>query len=68
MAWRKTAIRSSLLLKGPLLCISAHPQLWDGKPRPSNPSKPCRTTSALAGRAYSAEGQAGSALYSMAVL
>ncbi len=34
----------------------------------SHPSKPCRATSALAGRAYSAAGQADSALHSMAVL
>lgn len=31
-------------------------------------AKPCRTISALAGRAYSAPGQAGSALHTMAVL
>ncbi|KAL0204549.1 hypothetical protein M9458_002567, partial [Cirrhinus mrigala] len=34
----------------------------------SHPSKPCRTTSALAGRAYASAGQAASALHSMAVL
>ncbi len=34
----------------------------------SHPSKSCRATSALAGRAYSAAGQAASALHSMAVL
>ncbi len=38
------------------------------KARASHPSKPCRATSALAGRAYSAAGQAASALHSMAVL
>ncbi len=36
--------------------------------RASHPSKPCRATSALAGCAYSAGGQAASALHSMAVL
>ncbi len=34
----------------------------------SHPSKPCRTTSALAGRSYASAGQAASALHSMAVL
>ncbi len=38
------------------------------KARASHPSKPCRATSALAGRAYSAAGQAASVLHSMAVL
>ncbi len=38
------------------------------KARASHPSKPCRATSALAGRAYSVAGQAASALHSMAVL
>ncbi len=33
-----------------------------------SPSKPCRTTSALAGRSYASAGQAASALHSMAVL
>ncbi len=33
-----------------------------------DPSKPCRTTSALAGRSYASAGQAASALHSMAVL
>ncbi len=46
------------------LHISAHPRLSDGR----HLSKPCRATSALAGRAYSAAGQAASALNSMAVL
>ncbi|ROL52214.1 hypothetical protein DPX16_8618 [Anabarilius grahami] len=31
------------------------------------PSNPCKTTSALAGRAYSSAGQAGSALHTMAI-
>ncbi|CAM4657092.1 unnamed protein product [Leuciscus chuanchicus] len=35
---------------------------------PSLPSKACRTTSALIGRAYTAAGQAASALHTMAVL
>ncbi len=38
------------------------------KTRASHPSKPCRATSALAGRAYSAAGQAASALHSVTVL
>ncbi len=38
------------------------------KVRASHPSKPCRATYALAGRAYSVAGQAASALHSMAVL
>ncbi len=38
------------------------------KARVSHPSKPCRATSALAGRAYSAAGQVALALHSMAVL
>ncbi|XP_077058206.1 uncharacterized protein LOC143710852 [Siphateles boraxobius] len=36
--------------------------------RAVHPNKPCRSTSALAGRAYSASGQAASALHTMAVL
>ncbi len=49
--------------------VAAHlcpPTGW--KARVSHPSKPCRTTSALAGCAYSAAGQAASVLHSMAVL
>ncbi len=38
------------------------------KAKASHPSKPCRTTSALAGRSYASAGQAASALHSMAVL
>ncbi|KAL0161810.1 hypothetical protein M9458_041206, partial [Cirrhinus mrigala] len=38
------------------------------KTKASHPSKPCRTTSALAGRAYTSAGQAASALHSMAFL
>lgn len=38
------------------------------KAKANHPSKPCRTTSALAGRAYSSAGQAAAALHSMAVL
>ncbi len=34
----------------------------------THPLKPCRTTSALANRAYAAAGQAGSALHTMVVL
>ncbi len=38
------------------------------KANAAHPSKPCRTTSSLANRAYAAAGQAGSALYAMVVL
>ncbi len=38
------------------------------KARASHPSKPCRSTSVLAGCAYSVAGQAASALHSMALL
>ncbi len=38
------------------------------KAKASHPSKPCWTTSALAGRSYASAGQAASALHSMAVL
>ncbi len=38
------------------------------KAKASLPSKPCRTTSALAGRSYASAGQAASALHSMVVL
>ncbi len=47
------------------LCL---PTAIGWKPRVSHPSKPFRATSALAGRAYLAAGQAASALHSMAVL
>ncbi len=49
------------------LHISAHPLPSAGR-RSHHPSKPCRTTSALAGRSYASAGQAASALHSMAVL
>ncbi len=38
------------------------------KAKAAHPSKPCRTTSALARRAYSSAGQAASAFHSMAIL
>ncbi len=38
------------------------------KSRPLLPSKPCRTTSALIGKSYIADGQAGMALHTMAIL
>ncbi len=44
------------------------PRAIGWKARASHPSKPCRATSALAGRAYSAAGQVASALHSKAVL
>ncbi len=51
--------------------VAAHlcpPTAIRWKARASHPSKPCRATSALAGRVYSAAGQAASALHTMAVL
>ncbi len=51
--------------------VAAHlcpPTAIGWKAKATHPSKPCRTTSALAGRAYSSAGQAASALHSMAVL
>ncbi len=44
------------------------PTVIEWKARASHPSKLCRATSALAGRAYSVARQAASALHSMAVL
>ncbi len=51
--------------------VAAHlcpPTAIGWKVKASHPSKPCRTTSALAGRSYASAGQAASALHSMAVL
>ncbi len=51
--------------------VAAHlcpPRAIGWKAKAAHPSKPCRTTSALAGRAYSSAGQAASAFHSMAVL
>ncbi|KAL0165985.1 hypothetical protein M9458_037829, partial [Cirrhinus mrigala] len=51
--------------------VAAHlclPTAIGWKTKASHPSKPCRTTSALAGRAYTSTGQAASALRSMAIL
>ncbi len=51
--------------------VTAHlcpPTAIGWKAKASHPSKPCRTTSALAGRSYASAGQAASALHSMAVL
>ncbi len=51
--------------------VAAHlcpPTAIGWKAKASHPSKPCRTTSALAGRSYTSAGQAASALHSMAVL
>lgn len=36
--------------------------------KPALPTKPCRVTSTLVGKAYIAEGQAGASLHSMVVL
>ncbi len=49
--------------------VAAHlcpPTAIGWKAKASHPSKPCRTTSALAGRSYASAGQAASALHSMA--
>ncbi|KAL0148358.1 hypothetical protein M9458_056338, partial [Cirrhinus mrigala] len=51
--------------------VAAHlcpPTAIGWKAKSSHLSKPCRTTSALAGRAYTSAGQAPSALHSMVVL
>ncbi len=51
--------------------VAAHlcpPTAIGWKAKATHPSKPCRTTSALAGRSYASAGQAASALHSMAVL
>ncbi|KAL0176639.1 hypothetical protein M9458_028969, partial [Cirrhinus mrigala] len=51
--------------------VAAHlcpPTAIGWKTKASHPSKPCRMTSALAGRAYTSAGQAASALHSMAIL
>ncbi len=51
--------------------VAAHlcpPTAIGWKAKTSHLSKPCRTTSALAGRSYASAGQAASALHSMAVL
>ncbi|KAI2645948.1 hypothetical protein H4Q32_025302 [Labeo rohita] len=51
--------------------VAAHlcpPTAIGWKTKASHPSKPCRTTSALARRAYTSAGQAASALHSMAIL
>ncbi len=51
--------------------VAAHlcpPTAIGWKSKASHPSKPCRTTSALAGRSNASAGQAASALLSMAVL
>ncbi len=51
--------------------VAAHlcpPTAIGWKAKASHPSRPCRTTSALAGRSYASAGQAASALPSMVVL
>ncbi len=51
--------------------VAAHlcpPTAIGWKAKANHPSKPCRTTSVLAGRSYASAGQAASALHSMAVL
>ncbi|KAL0152267.1 hypothetical protein M9458_051990, partial [Cirrhinus mrigala] len=56
------------LASGPLRTHLCPPTAIGWKTKASHPSKPCRTTSALAGRAYTSAGQAASALHSMAIL
>ncbi|KAL0171003.1 hypothetical protein M9458_035599, partial [Cirrhinus mrigala] len=49
--------------------VAAHPPTAIGlKAKAAHPSNPCRTTSALTGRAYSLAGQVASLLHTMAVL
>ncbi|ROL42719.1 hypothetical protein DPX16_14126 [Anabarilius grahami] len=51
--------------------VAAHlcpPAAVGCKTKRALPSKPCRTTSALAGRAYTSAGQAASSLHTMAIL
>ncbi|KAL0182554.1 hypothetical protein M9458_021929, partial [Cirrhinus mrigala] len=51
--------------------VAAHlcpPSALGLKAHAAHPSKPCRTASDLANRAYAAAGQAGSELHTMAVL
>ncbi len=51
--------------------VAAHlcpPTAIGWKAKATHPSKPCRTTSTLAGRAYSSARQAASTLHSMEVL
>ncbi len=51
--------------------VAAHlckPMAIGWKAKAARPSKPCRKTSALAGRVYASAGQAASPLHSMAVL
>ncbi len=65
--WRKGIWRMPQLDES----VAAHlcpPTAIGWKAKASHPSKPCRTTSALAGCSYASAGQAASALHSMAVL
>ncbi|XP_067276297.1 uncharacterized protein [Pseudorasbora parva] len=48
--------------------LASPPSTRGWQSRAQHPSKPCRTTSALAGRAYASAGQASAALHTMAVL
>ncbi len=73
--WRLQMRRSCRArTKTPSPCIlhspahPAPPTTIGWKAKAAHPSKSCRMTSALAGRAYSSAGQAASALHSMAVL
>ncbi len=50
------------------LNISRRTRPWLGSLTPLLPSKPCRITSSLVGKSYSAAGQAAATLHSMAVL
>ncbi len=67
-ALKKRDMRGCLSWMSQWLHISAHPLPSAGRRKANHPSKPCRTTSALAGRSYASAGQAASALHSMAVL
>ncbi len=68
MAWKKNYMTDCIPLMSQWVRISARPWPFGWKAKAAHPSKPCRTTSALAGRAYSSAGQAASALHSMVVL
>lgn len=52
----------------PWLLTSCPPAAVGWKNKRALPSKPCRTTSAMAGRAYTSAGQAASSLHTMAIL
>ncbi|KAL0197556.1 hypothetical protein M9458_006096, partial [Cirrhinus mrigala] len=49
-------------------CGLSHPGSLSSLKKATLPTKPCRLTSSLVGKAYQAAGQAGAALHTMAVL